>query len=126
MLYTGDRKHPIPPLKGGSKLRLLRDTAKSRGRAIATRQRVIEREGMKIRRLITLIVGITSVALSPMTFAHGGGGGGGGHGAGGGGFHGGGGFRGGGFRDSHFHNRGFHSGVSHSRSSHRSGSRGGR
>jgi len=61
---------------------------------------------MKAKQIITLIVGITSVALSPIAWAggHGGGGGGGfagggGHG-GGGGFHGGGsggGFRGGGF-----------------------------
>jgi hypothetical protein len=56
---------------------------------MAAKQGAVEREDMKIRRLITLLVGITSVALSPMTWAagHGGGGfGGGGHG--GGGFHG--------------------------------------
>src|SRR5260370_7504764 len=72
---------------------------------MAARQSAIEREDMKIRRLITLLVGITSVALSPMTWAAGHGGGGGGHGGGGfggGGFHGGwgvhcGGFGGGGF-----------------------------
>ena len=56
---------------------------------------------MKIKQIISLLVGITFVALSPATWAagHGGGGGGGGfHGGGfgGGGFHGGG-FRGGGF-----------------------------
>src|ERR1700756_1284116 len=52
---------------------------------------------MKIRQIITLVVGITSVALSPITWAAGHGGGGGG-GFGGGGFHGGGGgFHGGAF-----------------------------
>jgi putative peptidoglycan binding protein len=51
---------------------------------------------MKIRQIITLVVGITSVALGPITWAGGhGGGGGGGGGFGGGGFHGGG-FSGGG------------------------------
>ena len=56
---------------------------------------------MKTKQIISLLVGITFVALSPVTWARGGGGGGGGgfHGGGfgGGGFHGGGGFRGGGF-----------------------------
>jgi len=49
---------------------------------MAAKQGAIEREDMKIRRLITLLVGITSVALSPMTWAagHGGGGFGGGGG----------------------------------------------
>ena len=52
---------------------------------------------MKIRQLITLIVSITSVALSPITWAAGhGGGGGGGFGGGGGGHSGGGGGSGGG------------------------------
>jgi putative peptidoglycan binding protein len=50
---------------------------------------------MKIRQIITLVVGITSVALGPITWAAGHGGGGGGGGFGGGGFHGGG-FSGGG------------------------------
>lgn len=50
---------------------------------------------MKIRRLITLIVGTTSVALSPITWAAGHGGGGGGFGGGGGGHSGGGGGSGG-------------------------------
>jgi Putative peptidoglycan binding domain len=54
---------------------------------------------MKTKTLISLLVGITYVALSPITSAAGhGGGGGGGFGGGGGGFHGGGGgFHGGGF-----------------------------
>src|SRR6266404_3025497 len=55
---------------------------------------------MKTKHLISLIVGITFVALGPATWAagHGGGGGGGGGGFhGGGGFGGGGGFHGGGF-----------------------------
>ena len=51
---------------------------------------------MKIRQIISLIVGITSVALSPITWAAGHGGGG-GFGGGGGGHFGGGGFQGGGF-----------------------------
>jgi Putative peptidoglycan binding domain len=60
---------------------------------------------MKTKHLISLLVGITFVALGPATWAagHGGGGGGGFHGGGGfggGGFHGGG-FRGGGFRGGH-------------------------
>src|SRR6266699_7076395 len=55
---------------------------------------------MKTKHLISLLVGITFVALGPATWAagHGGGGGGGGGGFHGGGFGGGGGFHGGGFR----------------------------
>ncbi|PYS00225.1 MAG: hypothetical protein DMG16_16025 [Acidobacteria bacterium] len=56
---------------------------------------------MKIKQIINLIVGITFVALGPVTWAAGHGGGG-----GGGGFHGGGGFGGGGF-----HGGGFHGGA---------------
>src|SRR6266404_2102649 len=54
---------------------------------------------MKTKHLISLLVGITFVALGPATWAagHGGGGGGGGGFHGGGGFGGGGGFHGGGF-----------------------------
>jgi hypothetical protein len=53
---------------------------------------------MKIKQIINLIVGITTVALTPITWAAGhGGGGGGGGGFGGGGHAGGGGFQGGGF-----------------------------
>src|SRR4029077_13581173 len=96
----------------GSPHRLLSNTAKSCERAMAAKPGGIEREDMKIRRLITLLVGITSVALSPMTWAAGhGGGGGGGHG-GGGGFHGGGGgFHGGGFGGGGFHGGGFGGGF---------------
>ena len=50
---------------------------------------------MKIKQIINLIVGITTVVLTPITWAAGHGGGGGGH-FGGGGFQGGGGFHGGG------------------------------
>jgi hypothetical protein len=52
---------------------------------MATAQGASERENMKIRRLVTLVVGITSVALSPITWAAGHGSGGGGFGGGGGG-----------------------------------------
>ena len=58
-----------------------------------------ERGDMKMKQIITLIVGITSLAVSPITWGagHGGGGGfGGGSHIGGGGFQGGGGFHGGG------------------------------
>lgn len=59
---------------------------------MATSYAGTELKGMKAKQFIGLIVGITSVALSPLAWAagHGGGGGGGGH-------FGGGGFRGGGF-----------------------------
>ena len=81
---------------------------------MVTKQGPIECEGMKIRQTISLIAGITFVALSPTAWAAGHGGGGGGFGgggfsggggghaggggarAGGGGFHGGGGFQTGG------------------------------
>jgi hypothetical protein len=56
---------------------------------------------MKIKQIITLLVGITFVALSPVTWARGGGAG----GFGGGGFHGGG-FGGGGFHGGGFHGGG--------------------
>jgi hypothetical protein len=78
-----------------------------------SKQSKVEFKGMKIRQLISLIAGIAAVALSPIAWAagHGGGGGGGfggggfgggGHssGGGGGGHFGGGGFHGGGFRGS--------------------------
>ena len=55
------------------------------------KQRTAEREYMKIKQIISLIIGITSVALSPITWAAGHGGGGGGGGFGGGGHFGGGG-----------------------------------
>jgi Putative peptidoglycan binding domain len=73
---------------------------------MATLQAATEGEGMKIRRLMTLIVGITSVALSPLTFAGGHGGGAGGFGGGGGGFGGGGHFGGGGFHGGAFRGSG--------------------
>src|SRR6266404_8142569 len=62
---------------------------------------------MKTKHLISLLVGITFVALGPATWAagHGGGGGGGGGGFHGGGFGGGGGFHGGGFRSGGFGGR---------------------
>jgi len=63
---------------------------------MATAANAIEFEGMKIRQIVSLTAGITFVALSPVTWAAGHGGGGGG-GFGGGGHFGGGGFRGGGF-----------------------------
>jgi hypothetical protein len=67
---------------------------------------------MKTKHLISLLVGITFVALGPATWAagHGGGGGGGGGFHGGGGFGGGGGFHGGGFGGG-FHGGGFGGGV---------------
>jgi len=73
---------------------------------MAGKRPATERESMKIKLLTTLIVSITSVALSPIAWAAGHGGGGGGFGGGGfgggghfggGGFHGGGGFQAGGF-----------------------------
>jgi len=63
---------------------------------MATAENAIEFEGMKIRQVVSLTAGITFVALSPITWAAGHGGGGGG-GFRGGGHFGGGGFRGGGF-----------------------------
>jgi hypothetical protein len=89
--------HSVLHLQRGSGDRLLSSTARSRGRAIASYQSEAEFKRMKIKQIITLIVGITAVAVSPITWAagHGGGGGfGGGHIGGGGfqagGFHGGG------------------------------------
>jgi hypothetical protein len=64
---------------------------------------------MKTKHLISLLVGITFVALGPATWAGGHGGGGGGF-HGGGGFDGGGGFHGGGFGGG-FHGGGFGGGV---------------
>jgi hypothetical protein len=71
------KPNSIRRLEGGGAYQLLSSTAKSCRRAIASMQATTELEGMKIRRLMTLMVGITSVALSPMTSAagHGGGGG---------------------------------------------------
>lgn len=79
---------------------------------MATRQATAEGSDMTTRQLISLMVGITAVALSPITWAAGHGGGGGGFGGGGfgGGGHfggGGGGFGGGG----HFGGGGFHGGA---------------
>ena len=56
---------------------------------------------MKIKQIISLLAGITFVALGPVSWARGGGGG--------GGFHGGG-FGGGGFHGGGFHGGGFHGG----------------
>jgi len=78
-----------------------------------SKQSEVEFKGMKIRQLISLVAGIAAVALSPIAWAagHGGGGGGGfggggfgsgGHSSGGGGFVGGGG---------HFGGGGFHGGA---------------
>ena len=61
---------------------------------MASKQAATERESMKISQIITLIVGITAMAFTPITWAAGHGGGGGGFG--GGGFGGGGHFGGGG------------------------------
>jgi len=78
---------------------LQRETAESRGRAIAPTCGPRERISMKTKRILS-IIGLTLLALSPTTWAagHGGGGGGfgGGGGRGGGGGHFGGGGRGGG------------------------------
>jgi hypothetical protein len=77
---------------------------------MATKQAAAEPEAMRIKQLITLIVGITAVALNPIAWAagHGGGGGFGGGGFGGGGHSGGGGgFSGGG----HFGGGGLHGGA---------------
>ena len=78
---------------------LQRETAESRGRAIAPTCGPRERISMKTRRILS-VIGLTLLALSPTTWAagHGGGGGGfgGGGGRGGGGGHFGGGGRGGG------------------------------
>jgi len=76
-----------------------------------SKQSEVEFKGMKIRQLISLIAGISAVALSPIAWAagHGGGGGGGFGGAGfGGGGHSSGGFGGGG---GHFGSGGFRGGA---------------
>src|SRR5689334_5715166 len=82
--------------------RLLRSTVKSHERAIAGEQSQTELRCMKIKQVTTLIVAVTTVALTPLAWAagHGGGGGGfaGGGGFGGAGHFGGGGFQGGAFR----------------------------
>ena len=69
----------LPSLKR-ERNRLLSSTAKSHGRAIASKQSEAEFKCMKIKQLTTLIVGITTVALSPLAWAGGGGGFGGFHG----------------------------------------------
>src|SRR6478672_5024678 len=110
--------HSIRRLDIGRGDQLLGSTAKSRGRALATIHGATDLESMKIRRLMTLMVGITSLALSPLAWA-GHGGGSGGHGGGfgrggspGGGWFHGGGVGGGGFRGgSGFHGGGFRGGC---------------
>jgi hypothetical protein len=71
---------------------------------------------MKIKQIISLIVGITFVALGPVTWARGGGGG-------GGGFHGGGGFGGGGFHGGGFRGGGRGGGIAFGRPAGRFGPR---
>ena len=83
----------LPSLKR-ERNRLPSSTVKSHGRAIAGKQSETEFKCMKIKQVTTLIVGITTVVLSPIAWAAGHGGGGGGFG--GGGHFGGGGFHGGG------------------------------
>ena len=79
---------------------------KSPGRAMVTRLSWTERGGMKMRQIISLLLGITFVSLSPVTWAAGHGGGGGGFGgggfSGGGGGHAGGGGGGARFGGGHF------------------------
>src|SRR5260370_26230871 len=53
----------------GSEAQLLSGTIKSYGRAVATKLGATELRDMKVKQIITLIVGITSVALSPITWA---------------------------------------------------------
>src|SRR6478672_6376848 len=99
--------HSIRRLDIGRGDQLLGSTAKSRGRALATIQGATDLESMKIGRLMTLIVGITSLALSPLAWAgHGGGSGGHGGGFNCGRFHGGG-FHGSGFHGDRFHHGNF-------------------
>jgi hypothetical protein len=74
---------------------------------MASKHAAAERDDMKLRQLISLIVGITAVTLSPITWAAGHGGGGGGFGGGG---IGGGGHSGGGGSGGHFGGGGFHGG----------------
>ena len=78
---------------------------KSPGRAMVTRLSWTERGGMKMRQIISLLLGITFVSLSPVTWAAG-------HGGGGGGF-GGGGFSGGGGGHAGGGGGGAQSGASH-------------
>src|SRR6476660_1329736 len=78
----------LPSLKR-ERNRLLSNTVKSHGRAIAGKQSETEFKSMKIKQVTTLIIAIMTVALSPIAWA-------GGHGGGGGGFGGGGGHFGGG------------------------------
>src|SRR5882724_1225033 len=56
-------------LERGSEAQLLSSTIKSYGRAVATKLGATELRDMKVKQIITLIVGITSVALSPITWA---------------------------------------------------------
>jgi len=88
------RWEPCPNfhLERGIEAQLLGSNIKSRGRGVVTKLCLTELGGMKITQIISLIIGIISVALSPTAWAadHGGG-----FGGGGGGFHGGG-FSGGG------------------------------
>jgi len=56
-------------LERGSEAQLLSSTIKSYGRAVATKLGATELCDMKVKQIITLIVGITSVALSPITWA---------------------------------------------------------
>src|SRR6266403_4585281 len=56
-------------LEWGSEAQLLSSTIKSYGRAVATKLGATELCGTKVKQIITLIVGITSVALSPITCA---------------------------------------------------------
>ena len=56
-------------LERGSEAQLLSSTIKSYGCAVATKLRATELQDMKVKQIIILIVGITSVALSPITWA---------------------------------------------------------
>ena len=56
-------------LERGSEAQLLSSTIKSYGHAVATKLGATELRDMKVKQIITLIVGITSVALSPITWA---------------------------------------------------------
>jgi hypothetical protein len=80
------------PLKGGSEVQLSGSSIKSRGGGVVTKLCLTELGAMKIKQIISLIIGITSLALSPTAWTAGHAGG--GFGGGGGGFHGG--FSGGG------------------------------
>ena len=89
----------LPSLKR-ERNKLLSNTVKSHGRAIAGELGRTEFNSMKIKQVTTLIVVVTTVALTPPAWAAG-------HGGGGGGFAGGGGFGGGG----HFGGGSFHGGF---------------